>query len=126
MFSLSPSPSLLFPIVSWAHEIRNLQDEIKCIDELILYVCLKRLHESLVIGVHFFFDDQPQFCKGNVGEGSVDSSIPVVEESVLPVEDLEEVVSDDEEEEDANDFEWEAGLEELDQLCISIFLSLNE
>ena len=31
------------------------------------------------------------------------------------MEDLEEVLSDDEEEEDADDFEWEAGLEELDQ-----------
>ena len=47
-------------------------------------------------------------------KGSVDSSIPVVEESVLLVEDLEEVVSDDEEQEDANDFEWEAGLKEME------------
>ena len=47
---------------------------------------------------------------------SVESSILVVEESVPLIEDLEEVLSDDEEEEDADDFEWEAGLEELDQL----------
>ena len=36
-----------------AHEILNLQDKTKRIDELILYVCLKRLRKSLMISGHF-------------------------------------------------------------------------
>ena len=36
------------------HEILNLQDKTKRIDDLILYVCLKRLRTSLGISGHNF------------------------------------------------------------------------
>ena len=49
-------------------------------------------------------------------KGSVESLLPVDQAAVSLVEDVEEVVSDFEEEETADDVDWEADVEDLDQL----------
>ena len=49
-------------------------------------------------------------------KGSVESLLPVHQAAVSLVEDVEEVVSEFEEEETADDVDWEADIEDLDKL----------
>ena len=66
------------------HETLNLQDKTKHIDDLILYVCLKRLRKCLGISGHIFFTwpftnaavkDTVQ-CMHGMGQASAAAALP--------------------------------------------------